>query len=155
MAERALGAGEHGVVVGQHGARAALVAEQVAVDACRARDEPVGGGARDQVGQIAAKSLGGDREPSVLDERARVDEILDVLARGASVACVPAFDRIGARRVLGERATPQQFGVIVADGLRPSGSASLMASDANASEVIHRGSLVSSVLSAIRLTVRS
>ena len=61
MAERALGAGEHGVVVGQHGARAA-------VDACRARDDPVGGGARDQVGEFATKSLGGDREPAVLDE---------------------------------------------------------------------------------------
>ena len=77
--------------------------------------EAVGGGARDQVGQIAAKSLGGDREPSVLDERAHVDEILDVFARRASVAGVPAFDRVGAGRVLGERATPQQFGVIVAD----------------------------------------
>ena len=118
MAERALGAGEHGVVVGQHGARAALVAEQVAVDAGRARDEPVGGGARDQVGQIAAKSLGGDREPPVLDERARIDQILDILPRGSPVACVPAFDRIGARRVFGERATPQQFGVIVAESAR-------------------------------------
>jgi hypothetical protein len=61
MAERALGAGEHGVVVGQHGARAA-------VDPCRACDEAVGWGARDQVGEFAAKPLSGDREPAVLDE---------------------------------------------------------------------------------------
>ena len=113
--------------------------------------QPVGGSARDQVGEIAAKSLGGDREPSVLDERARVDEILDVLPRGASVAGVPAFDRIGARRVLGERATPQQFGVIVADGLVRLGHRA----DANAPEVIHRVVLGSRGSVGTRLNVRS
>ena len=115
MAEHALRACEHGVVVGQHGARTALVAEKVAVDAGRARDESVGRGARDQVGQLASKALSGDSETPVFDERARVDQILDVLPRGASVACVPAVDGVGARRVFSKRATPQQFGVIVTD----------------------------------------
>jgi hypothetical protein len=90
MAERALGTGQHCVVVGQHGAGAALVAEQVAVDACRPRDEPVRGRALDQLGQITAKSLGGDCEPSVLDERALVDEIFDVLPCGSAAAGMPA-----------------------------------------------------------------
>jgi hypothetical protein len=71
MAKRALRPGEHGVVIGQHGAGAA-------VDARRAGDEAVGRGARDQVVQIAAKPLRGDREAAVFDERPRVDQILDV-----------------------------------------------------------------------------
>jgi hypothetical protein len=110
MAKRALRPGEHGVVIGQHGAGAA-------VDARRAGDEAVGRGARDQVVQIAAKPLRGDREAAVFDERPRVDQILDVSPRGVSVGSVPAFDGVGPGGVFGERATPQQFGVIGADVL--------------------------------------
>jgi hypothetical protein len=79
-------------------------------------------GVRDQVDQIATKPLRGDREPSVLDERAGIDQIVNVFPRGASAVSVPAFDRVGARRVLGEHATPQQFGVIVTDVLGPRAS---------------------------------
>jgi hypothetical protein len=35
----------------------------------------------------------------------------------ATVGRVPAFNRVGPRRVLGERATAQQLGVVVADRL--------------------------------------
>ncbi len=115
VAEGALGAGEHRVVVGQHGAGAALVAEEVAVDARGARHQPVGRGARDQVVEVAAVALGGDGEPSVLDERVRVDEVVDVLPGGAAVRRVPALDRVGPGRVLGQRPAPQQLGVVVAD----------------------------------------
>ena len=51
---RALGAREHRVVVGQHRAGAALVAEQVAVDARRARHQPSAG-----VRAIRSSSRGG------------------------------------------------------------------------------------------------
>ena len=94
-----------------------VVAEQVAVDARGPAHQPVGGGALDEFGDVAAVSLSGDREPPVLDERSRVDQIGDVLAGGAPVCRVPAFDRVGAGRVFGQRAPPQQLGVIVADGL--------------------------------------
>jgi len=61
----------------------------------------------EQVGEISAKLLSGDHEPSVFDERARVHQILDVFPGGATLAGVPMFDHVGPRRILGERATPQ------------------------------------------------
>ena len=91
VADRALGAGEHRVVVGEHGAGGAL-AEQLAVDPGGAADQAVGGRARDQLVDLAPRPLGGDREAAVLDEAARVDEVGEVLARGA-----PAARRGGAR----------------------------------------------------------
>ena len=100
--ERALGAGQHRVVVGEHGAGGSL-AEELAVDARGAADEAVGGGARDQVLELAAPALGGDREAPVLDEGAGVDEVGDVLARGAAAGGVAPLDRLGPRRVLGQR----------------------------------------------------
>ena len=114
MTEVTLSPGEHGVVVGQHRAGAALVAEKITVDPRGARHQPVGGCPRDQVVELAAEPLGGDGEPAVLDERARVDEIVDVLAGGASVRGVPALDRVGPGRVLGQRTPARQFGVVVA-----------------------------------------
>ena len=95
--EDALRAGQHRVVVGQHRAGAAR-AEELAVDARRARHEAVGGRARDEVVEVAAGALGGDREAPVLDERARVDEVGDVLARGAPAGRAAALDRLGPRR---------------------------------------------------------
>ena len=83
--EITLGAREDGVVVGQHRAGAALVAEEVAVDARGACHQTIGGCARDQIVELPAEPLGGDGEPAVLDERAGVDEIVDVLAGGSTV----------------------------------------------------------------------
>ena len=126
MTEIALGPGQHGVVVGQHGAGAALGAEQIAVDARGARHQPVGGCARDQVVEVPPEPLGGDGEPAVLDERAWVDEVVDVLAGGAAVRRMPALHGVGPGRVLGQRTPAQQFGVVIAD--RPvAPSSSLMA----------------------------
>ncbi len=113
VAEGALGAGEHGVVVGEHGAGGAL-AEEVAVDARRAADQAVGGGARDQVLELAPAALGGDREAAVLDEGAGVDQVGEVLAGGAPAGRVAALDRLLARRVLGQRPALQQLGQILA-----------------------------------------
>ena len=109
VAERALGAREHRVVVGQHGAGGVFVAEEVAVDARRARHQSVTRGAGDQVGKVAAVALGGDREASVLDERVRVDEVGDVLPGGTAVAGAPALDRLRPGLVLGQRPALQQL----------------------------------------------
>ena len=93
MAEGALGAGEDGVVVGEHRAGGAI-AEELAVDPGGAADQPVGGGAGDQVVELAPAALGGDREAPVLDEGAGVDEVLEVLARGAAARRVALGDRV-------------------------------------------------------------
>ncbi|HYI99861.1 MAG TPA: hypothetical protein VEX36_09350 [Thermoleophilaceae bacterium] len=62
-------------------------------------------GARDQLLDVAPLALGRDREAAVLDERSRVDEVLDVLARCAptcawrrSTASGRASSRVSARR---------------------------------------------------------
>ena len=102
VAEGALGAGEDGVVVGEHGAGARL-AEELAVDPGGAADQAVGRRLRDQVLDLAAAALGGDREAAVLDEGAGIDEVGDVLARGAAAGRVAALDRLGARLVVGQR----------------------------------------------------
>ena len=58
----------------------------VAVDRADAADQAVGGRVGDQVVEVAAAALGGDDERAVLDERAVVDEVGDVLARRAPAA---------------------------------------------------------------------
>ena len=115
MPEVALGACQDGVVVGQHG-RGAAFAEVLAVDARGARHQTVGGRAGDQVVEVAAEPLGGDREPAVLDERSGVDEIVDVLAGGAPVRRASALDGVWPCGVLGQRPAAQQLGVVVTDG---------------------------------------
>ncbi len=57
-------------------------------------------------------TLCGDGEPAVLDERAGVDQVGDVLARGAPATGVPLLHRVGTRRVLGQRATVHQMLVV-------------------------------------------
>ena len=87
-----LGAREHHVVVGhRHAAEA--------VDLADAGDEAVGGGARDQLLARAPALLRREQQRPVLDEAALVEQVVEVLARGAPPALVPARDRVGARRV--------------------------------------------------------
>jgi hypothetical protein len=117
VAKGALGAGQHRVVIGEHGARTALVVEQVAVDARGASHQTVRGRAGDQLAEVATLSLGGDRKPSVLDECSWVDQIGDVLARGPPALLMPLLDRVRARGVFGERAPPPKLGKVVPDGL--------------------------------------
>ena len=88
----ALRAGEHRVVVGHRHARPA-------VDLADAADEPVGGGARDQLLARAPALLGGEQQRPVLDERALVEQVGEVLARRAPAALVALRDRVGPRRV--------------------------------------------------------
>ena len=91
MVAHALRAREDHVVVGHDHAAPA-------VDLADAADEPVGGRARDQLLARAPALLRGEQQRPVLDERAVVDEVGEVLARGALAALVAARDRVRARR---------------------------------------------------------
>ena len=87
-----LGAGQHRVVVGHRHAA-------VAVDLADATHEPVGGGAGDQLLARASPLLGGEQQRPVLDERALVEQVGEVLARRAPPALVALGDRVRPRRV--------------------------------------------------------
>ena len=121
MPERALGPGHHRVVVGDDGAGGPLVVEEVAVDPGGAAEQAVAGGVGDQVVELAAAALGGDREAAVLDEAAGVDEVGEVLAGGAPAGGVAALDRGGPSGVLGQRPAGEQLGEVGALGRRLGG----------------------------------
>ena len=74
----ALRPGQNGVVVGQP--RRSLGP----TDGRQARDQAVGRGVGDQVLLGAPTALRGDRQRAVLDEAARIDQVGDVLPRGAT-----------------------------------------------------------------------
>src|SRR5690606_35061223 len=80
----ALGAGEHGVVIGQHDRARLLVSESGGVDGGDAGDEPVGGCVRDEVFGAAPAGLGGDGQAAVFDEAVGVDQVGNVLAGGTA-----------------------------------------------------------------------
>ena len=81
MAEGALGAGEDGVVVGEHGAGGA-VAEEIAVHPSRPGDQAVGRASLAiRSSTLTAPALRGDRVAAVLDEAVGIDEVGDVLPR--------------------------------------------------------------------------
>ena len=94
----ALGAGQDGVVVREHGAAGPFLAEEVAVDPADAGDEAVGRRVGDEVLGAAARPLGRDDEAAVLLEAARVAQVLDVLPGRPPPAGVPA---LGGRRAAG------------------------------------------------------
>jgi hypothetical protein len=101
----ALRAGQHRVVVGQHGAARLLGAELPRVDAADAGHHAVGRRVGDQILERAAARLRRDGERAVLDEVAgigrAVAEVGDVLARGAPALRMALVD--GGPAVLVER----------------------------------------------------
>ena len=64
---------------------------------------------------VAAAALGGDDHRPVLDERAVVDEVGDVLARGAPADLAPPLDRVGASRVEADLVAGDDLGEVGAD----------------------------------------
>jgi hypothetical protein len=106
--EGALGAGQDRVVIGEDRAGGPL-AEQLAVDPRGAAEEAVAGGAPDQVVELAPPPLGGDREAPVLDEGAGIDQVLEVLPRGAAAGRVAPLDRLRPRRVVGQLAPAEDL----------------------------------------------
>jgi hypothetical protein len=113
MAQGALRAGEHGVVVGQHRAGGAVIVEEVAVDARGAGHQPVARGAGDQIREVATMALGRNGEPPILDERIGIHQICDVLASSAAVSRAAPLNGVGTCGVLGERAATQQLRIVV------------------------------------------
>ncbi len=99
MADCPLRACENGVVVGEDGAGGLLGAVLSGVDAGGPTDESVRRSAFHELFLGAAHALCRDREASVLDKAALVDELGEVLACGATAAFAPFGDLFGARIV--------------------------------------------------------
>ena len=88
----ALGARQHGVVIGDHHAACAFGPEFLGVHRRNAGDQPVRRRVLDQVLDLAAAALRGNRKRAVFDKRAGIDELGNVLARGALVGLAPPLD---------------------------------------------------------------
>ena len=119
VAAHALGAGQDGVVVGHHDG-------WLTVDVADARDQAVGGGAGDELVLGPAALLGGVDQRPVLDERAGVDEVSEVLARRALPALVAPGDRVGPRAVEPDGVALADRGEIVADRVEVDGLGALL-----------------------------
>ena len=76
---------------------------------------------RDQLLDRAAAALRGDDERAVLDERARVAEVVDVLARGALAGLAAARDGVGPRGVEPDGVALAHLREIGADGVEVDG----------------------------------
>ena len=116
----ALGAGEHGVVVGHCHAAGVLFPHEVAVDTADAHHHRVGGRLDDALFEflegVGAVAGGGD-EGAELEEGAFVAEVVDVLACGALAGVVALGGGFGAGLVGGELVEVLHFGHVRADGV--------------------------------------
>ncbi len=99
MVARALRAREHGIVIG-HGRDARLfVAELRRIDRAQPHHQPVGGALFDQLVGGRAAAAPGDRQAAIFDEAARIEQVVEIFARGAMAGLAPLGHRIGPRRV--------------------------------------------------------
>ena len=105
----ALRAGEHRVIVRHEDALRPGFLEQVAVDASDPRDHSVRRRVLDQVFDRTPSPLRRDHQRTVLDERARVAQVVDIFASGALSGLAPARDCLGPCRVESERMTLDHF----------------------------------------------
>ncbi len=113
----ALCSGEDGVVVGHHGDAGGGGVEHVPVHAADAGDEAIGRAAGQQIVESPPMTLRRDDQGAVLDERARVDQVIDILARGPMVGLVAALDGIRPVVVARQGPTLQHLGQIRANGI--------------------------------------
>ena len=96
----ALGAGQHGVVVGHHRAAGGLVGRTASpLTRPRPMTRPSAGVVLDQLLERAAPPARGDGQRAVFDEGAGIDQVVDVLPRRALAGLAPARDRVRPRRV--------------------------------------------------------
>ena len=93
MVHVALRAREHGVVIGDDDAAPALRAELLSIDGRDAHDEAIGRCVLDEIVELAPAPLRRDRKAAVLHERAVVDELRDIFARGALIGVAATLDR--------------------------------------------------------------
>ena len=92
--------------------------EQIAVDAPDAGDHSVGRRVLDQVLDRAPPPLRRDHQRTVLDERARVAQVVDIFASRALTGFAPARDRLGPRGVESERVPLDYFRKIGAHAIQ-------------------------------------
>ena len=97
----ALGAGQHGVVVGQDGGAGVRIIEVVAVDAPDPGDQAVGRCVVDEIVEVAARPLCRHDQRAVLLEASGVAQIGDVLAGRPPAPGVTAGRCIGAAGIEG------------------------------------------------------
>lgn len=112
MVAHALSPGEHGVVVRHDDRSRGGQAEPIRADSGHAGDQPVGRGVGDQVLLGASAALRGNRQGTVFDEAAGIDQIGDVLSCGAPTLLVPFGHRGFPALIQGEPMTlPDQVEV--------------------------------------------
>lgn len=87
------------IVIGHDDAARSFAAELFGVDGGNAHHEAVGRGVLDEIVELAPAPLGGNGEAAIFHERAVVDELGDVLARGTLIGVAAALDRGRAVRV--------------------------------------------------------
>ena len=102
---QALRTGQHRVVVRHGDDLSGVPLEQIAVDRADPADHPVGRSALDQLVDRTPPALSRDHQRAVLDERAFVDEVGDVLACGAPTDRPASFDRLGTSCIETHRVT--------------------------------------------------
>src|SRR5210317_1074615 len=94
-----LSACEHRVVIRHHHALRAMSFKFVTVHCCNSADETVSGSVLNEIVELATFPLGGQNKRSVLDERALVDQVLNIFTSGAVSTVAPARNRCWSRRV--------------------------------------------------------
>ena len=114
----ALGAGQHRVVVGHHGAPGVLRADQLAVDLADADHHAVGGGAQHPLFQgvpVSERSRAAVTVGPYSAKRAGIAQVGDVLADGAPALGVPLARGRRTALVGGQEVQALDFGQVRAD----------------------------------------
>ena len=110
----ALRARQHGIVIGEAKALGGFLAMIRGIHRADPADQAVGGGVAHQIVEGPAPSLRRDRQRAIFDEAARIEQVVDILARRALVGAPPPLH--GCRPVLVEaqRMACAHLGKIVA-----------------------------------------
>ena len=99
MIGHTLGTGKYGVVVGQGHAASGFSAKLRGVDGANASDQAVSRAHFQQLSVRAAAALGGERKAAVFHKAAVVEQIRQVLPRGALAGLTAFGDRLWAALV--------------------------------------------------------
>src|SRR5262249_50298109 len=115
---RTLRARQHGIVVRDDCCAGPLLTEQLCVDRADTGDNSVAGRVLDEVLERTPPALRGEGERAVLDEASFVEEIREVLPRGALVGLASPRDGVGPILVEPETMAGNRFPEIGPDFVR-------------------------------------
>jgi len=107
-----LSARQHRVVIREHRAVRASLADERSVHPGGPGDEPVSGRAMDEIVDTAPAALRRDRQAAVLDEAPVITEVCDVLARRSAPCPMAGGDDVGTAVVPGQAPPSQRFSEI-------------------------------------------